>query len=368
MHRRQLLAAAVLPLAMRTVVNALTPNALAETPKGARNMIQPTQRVIETNGIRLNIAEMASGPVVLLAHGFPESWYSWRHQIDALAAAGFHVVAPDMRGYGKSEAPEPIDQYTIFHLVGDMVGVLDALQAPNAVIVGHDWGATVAWHAALMRPDRFRAVVGLSVPFRPRGKARPTSAMPRTENAQFYQLYFQEPGPAEAELGRDPRATIRNMLFGASGEGVAATRSAAASGGAPSLGMVAKGGGFLQGPGAPATLPTWIGESDIDFYGAEFKRTGFRGALNYYRNIDRNWEIQGSLAGAPVTVPSLYVAGDRDFVVSFPGTDQLLANLKHFAPALRSIQMIPGCGHWTQQERPNEVNTAIIDFIRSLPG
>ena len=179
----------------------------SQRPRGQTgNMSQPTQRMIETNGIRLNVAEQGEGPVVLLCHGFPESWYSWRHQIGALAAAGFHVVAPDMRGYGKSDAPEAIDQYTLFHLVGDMVGLLDALEAKNAVIVGHDLGARVAWQAAQMRPDRFRAVVGLSVPFYPRGKVRPTSAMPRTESAQFYQLYFQEPGPADAELERDPRS------------------------------------------------------------------------------------------------------------------------------------------------------------------
>ncbi len=332
-------------------------------------MSTPTQRIVESNGIHINIAELGEGPLVLLAHGFPESWYSWRHQIGALAEAGFRVVALDMRGYGKSDAPQVIDQYTILHLVGDIIGVLDALGAPTAVIVGHDWGASVAWQAALMRPDRFRAVAALSVPFRPRGKAPPTSLMPRTENAQFYQLYFQEPGPAEAELGRDPRATIRNMLFGVSGDGVAAARAAVAAGGpARNLGMVPKGGGFLQGPGAPTTLPSWISESDIDFYGAEFKRTGFRGALNYYRNVDRNWEILGAMAGLLVSVPALYVAGDRDFVISFPGTDQLLANLKNFVPGLRNIQMLPGCGHWTQQERPDEVNAMLVDFIRALPS
>src|SRR5258708_37320248 len=198
-----------------------------------------------------------------------------------------------------------------------MVGVRDALGAPPAVIVGHGWGASVACQAALTRPDRFRAVASLSVPFRPRARALPTSLMPRTDNAQFYQLYFQEPGPAEAELGRDPRATIRNMLFGASGDGVAAARAAVAAGGpAPNLGMVPKGGGFLQGPGAPATLPSWISESDIDFYGEEFRRSGFRGALNYYRNIDRNWEVTGPLAGLQLTVPALYVAVDRDFVLA----------------------------------------------------
>ena len=328
-----------------------------------------SQRIVESNGIRLNIAEQGNGPLVLLCHGFPESWYSWRHQIDALAAAGFHAVAPDMRGYGKSDAPEAIDQYTMFHLVGDLVGLLDALEAPSAVIVGHDWGASIAWQAARLRPDRFRAVVALSVPFRPRGPVRPTSVMPRTADAQFYQLYFQEPGVAEAELERDPRATVRNMLYGASGEGVAAVRAAVAGdGAAPAIGMVPRGGGMLRGPGAPEALPAWLNEADIDFYADEFKRSGFRGPLNYYRNVDRNWELMAAFADVNVTVPALYVAGDRDMVVSFPGTDQLLANLKYFVPELRNIQMLPGCGHWTQQERPSEVNAAIIDFVRSLPG
>jgi pimeloyl-ACP methyl ester carboxylesterase len=331
-------------------------------------MSGPTQRIIQSNGIRLNIAEQGNGPLVLLCHGFPESWYSWRHQLEALAAAGFHAVAPDMRGYGKSDAPEAIDQYTIFHLVGDLVGLLDALEAKTAVIVGHDWGATVAWQAVRLRPDRFRAVVNLSVPYRPRGEARPTSVMPRTADAQFYQLYFQEPGVAEAELERDPRATVRAMLYGASGEGAAAMRAAAAASGgvAPNIGMVPKNGGFLRGAAAPATLPAWLSEADIDFYAGEFKRSGFRGPLNYYRNIDRNWELMAAFAGAPVTVPALYVAGDRDMVVSFPGTDQLLANMKQFVPALRDIQMLPGCGHWTQQERPSEVNAAILAFLRGL--
>jgi pimeloyl-ACP methyl ester carboxylesterase len=331
-------------------------------------MSEPKQRIIDANGIHLNIAEQGEGPLVLLCHGFPESWYSWRHQLSALAAAGFHAVAPDMRGYGKSDAPEEIDQYTVFHLVGDMVGVLDALEVTTAVIVGHDLGARVAWQAAQMRPDRFRGVAGLSVPFNPRVETRPTSVMPRTADAQFYQLYVQEPGPADAEFGRDPRATVRNIFYGASGDGVAALAAAAASSGSPpSIGMVPKGGGFLQGPGAPATLPTWITEEDIDFYADEFQRTGFTGALNWYRNFDRNWELQGSLQGAPVTIPALYLAGDSDFVMLLPGMDRLLANLKNHVPALRDIHMIPGCGHWTQQERPDEVNAAIIDFLRSLP-
>jgi pimeloyl-ACP methyl ester carboxylesterase len=333
------------------------------------NMSEPTQRMIESNGIRLNIAEQGEGPLVLLCHGFPESWYSWRHQIGALAAAGFHAVAPDMRGYGKSDRPEAIDQYTMFHLVGDLVGLLDALEAPTAVIVGHDWGAGIAWQAARLRPDRFRAIVALSVPFRPQSPVRPTSIMPQTADAQFYMLYFQQPGLAEAELERDPRATVSKMLYGASGEGVAAISAAAASSGAAaSIGMVPRGGGMLRGPEAPATLPAWLSEHDLDFYAGEFKRSGFRGGLNYYRNLDRNWELMAPFADMRVTVPALYVAGDRDMVIAGPGMDQHLANLKHFVPALRDILMLPACGHWTQQERPGEVSAAIIDFVRSLPN
>jgi pimeloyl-ACP methyl ester carboxylesterase len=332
-------------------------------------MSEPTQRLIETNGIRLNIVEQGKGPLVLMCHGFPESWYSWRHQIDALAAAGFHAVAPDMRGYGKSDRPEAIDQYTMFHLIGDLVGLLDVLQAPTAIIVGHDWGASIAWHAARLRPDRFRAVACLSVPYRPRGPAPPTSVMPRTTEAQFYQLYFQEPGVAEAELERDPRMTVRSMLYGASGEGAAAFRAAAASGGAtPNVGMVPRGGGMLPAPGTPMPLPGWLNEADIDFYADEFRRSGFRGPLNYYRNYDRNWELLAAFADVKVTVPALYVAGDHDMVLAAPGIAEYLKNLKQFVPELRGIQMLPGCGHWTQQERPDEVSAAIIDFARNLPG
>ena len=316
------------------------------------------QRTIETNGIHLHIAEQGEGPLVVLCHGFPESWYSWRHQLAALSAAGFRAVAPDMRGYGCSDRPEAIDQYTLFHLVGDMVGLLDAIGAEQAVIAGHDWGAPVAWHAALLRPDRFRAVIGLSVPFWPRRPIKPTSAMPRRDDAMFYQLYFQEPGVAEVELERDARQTIVKLLFAASGD--------MPRGGGGVVGMVPRDGGFLTGMPSPATLPAWLSEADVDFYAGEFKRTGFRGGLNWYRNIDRNWELMAPFAGAKVTVPALYMAGDRDLVVAFRGMDQIIANLTHNVTQLRGTIMLPGCGHWTQQERASEVNAAIIDFLRRL--
>jgi pimeloyl-ACP methyl ester carboxylesterase len=320
-----------------------------------------THRFVETNGIRIHVAEAGEGPLVLMCHGFPESWYSWRHQLVALADAGFHAVAPDMRGYGQSGRPDAIDQYTLLHLVADVVGAIDALDAAKAIIVGHDWGAPVAWHAALLRPDRFRGVVGLSVPYRPRGTTRPTTAMPRTDDAMFYQLYFQEPGVAEAELEADPRTTIRKLLAGASGD--APVRDDKGSG---SLAMVRRESGFLGKGSAPAALPSWLTEADIEFYAGEFARTGFRGGLNWYRNIDRNWELLSAWSDAKVNVPALYVVGDRDLVVRFPGMDRLLPALPKFIPNLRRTVMLPGCGHWTQQERPKEVNAALIEFFATL--
>jgi epoxide hydrolase A/B len=320
-------------------------------------------RTVETNGLRMHVAEAGAGPLVLLCHGFPESWYSWRHQLAALAEGGFHAVAPDMRGYGDTDAPEAIEAYTLPHLVGDMVGVLDALGAESAVIAGHDWGAPVAWHAALLRPDRFRAVIGLSVPYRPWGSVRPTTAMPQTDDALFYQLYFQTPGVAEAELERDVRATIRRLVYSASGDRPRGGATAAAPG---EVGMVPRSGGWLTRMADPERLPAWLTEADVDVYAAAFARTGFRGGLNWYRNIDRNWELLAALRGARVTVPALYVAGDRDLVLAFRGMDRLLPNLGNFVPHLRRTLILPGCGHWTQQERPREVNAAMLEFLASL--
>jgi epoxide hydrolase A/B len=320
-------------------------------------------RTVEANGIAIHLAEAGSGPLVLLCHGFPESWYSWRHQLKALAQAGYHAVAPDMRGYGQTSQPQDIDQYTLFHLVGDMVGLLDALGASEAIVVGHDWGAPVAWHCALLRPDRFRAVAGLSVPFRPRGLTRPTSVMPQSDSSLFYQLYFQAPGVAEAELERNRRQTIRRLLYSGSGD---VPRRSDNTLGDQAPGMVPRTGGFLTRTVDPATPPAWLTETDIDVFVGEFARTGFRGGLNWYRNIDRNWELLAPFAGAKVTVPALYIAGDRDVVVRFPGAPELIANLTKFVPNLRKTIMLPGCGHWTQQERPDEVNAALIAFLREV--
>lgn len=313
-------------------------------------------RDVTANGIRMHCVEQGTGPLVLLCHGFPEGWYSWRDQLSALAAAGFHAVAPDMRGYGLTEAPQEISAYDIFDLVGDMVGLLAVLGERQAVIIGHDWGANVAWHAALFRPDLFPAVAALSVPFRQRGPAPPLQMLRKAGQLSHYWFHFQEPGVAEAEFERDPRAALRRVLYSISGDAPPETRSL----------TLQPGRGWLANTLDPERLPAWITEADLDHMGAEFRRSGFRGGLNWYRNIDRNWELLAAYAGAPVTVPALYMAGELDLVVAFPRMREVIADLARYIPQLRGTIMLPGCGHWTQQERAAEVNAAMIEFLRGL--
>ena len=322
-------------------------------------MEEPTHRFVETNGIRMHVAEQGEGPPVLLCHGFPELWYSWRHQLSALAAAGFHAVAPDMRGYGQTDRPELIDQYTLLHLVGDMVGLLDALGHETAVIAGHDWGAPVAWHAALLRPDRFRAVIGLSVPFIPRGPDYPSKSYPETDDTVFYQSYFQSPGVAEADLEHDVRFSMRAFLYDASGDAPQPAISAPGH-----VFMVPRKGGIMANRLNPTSLPPWLTEADVEVYVEQFERTGYRGGLNWYRNIDRNWELMAPFAGLKITVPALLIAGDRDLVLAFRGMDEVISNLPRNVPKLQKTLILPGCGHWTQQERPQEVNDAMIEFLQ----
>jgi pimeloyl-ACP methyl ester carboxylesterase len=320
-------------------------------------MPEVTHRMLATNGIRLHVAEQGEGPLIILCHGFPECWYSWRHQLPALAKAGFRAVAPDLRGYGRSDRPEAVETYTILHDIGDVVGLVDALGAEQAVIAGHDVGAAIAWQAALLRPDRFRGVIALSPPFRPRafgGSVPPTTLMPRNQDAVFYQLFLQTP-EAEAALERDLRRTFRSQFYSLSGD-----RPPSAGGGF-AAGMVPRKGFSLTDP---ATLPAWITESDIDVYVDEFTRSGFRGPLSWWRNIDRGWELMAAFVGAAVTVPALYLAGDRDFVVT--AFHQDIAKQSIFVPKLRPPIMLAGCGHWTQQERAPEVSAAMIDFLRQL--
>jgi pimeloyl-ACP methyl ester carboxylesterase len=316
-------------------------------------------RTIRTNGIQMHIAEAGEGPVVLLCHGFPELWYSWRHQLPALAAAGYHAVAPDMRGYGQTDAPEAIDAYTIFHLVGDMVGVLDTIGAKEAVIVGHDWGSVVAWNGAMLRPDRFRAVVGMSVPALPRMPMPPITLMKAAAGDRFlYILYFQEPGKAERELDADARRTLRMMLYSASGS-------------LPPDHQwnfeLPKTAGFLTGMVDPAQLPAWLSEHDLTVYADELARTGFRGGLNWYRNFDRNWELTAPWQGATIAVPALFIGGLKDMVVTGPGGEgegPMVKAMTGFVTDLRDKVLIPGAGHWNQQEKPAETNAALLVFLK----
>jgi pimeloyl-ACP methyl ester carboxylesterase len=320
-------------------------------------------RTIEANGLTMQLTEQGEGPVVVLCHGFPETSYAWRHQLPALAAAGFHAVAPDMRGYGGTDSPEGSDQYNLLQLVGDLVGLLDALAVEKAIVVGNDWGATVAWHAALLRPDRFRAVVALSVPMMGQPPVVPTSIFPQTDEALHYTLYFQHPGVAEAEFEQQVRQTLRKILFAASGE--AGPRQL--GDGTPNpFGMVSRQQGLLAPLPDPATLPTWLTEADLDVYTTAFATSGFAGGLNYYRNLDRNRELLAPFRGLRVQVPALFIIGQRDVGLSIPGMRELIADMSRLVPQLRPVVELPAAGHWLQQERPDEVNAALLTFLRSL--
>jgi pimeloyl-ACP methyl ester carboxylesterase len=317
-------------------------------------MFEVTHRTVAANGIDVHIAEQGSGPLVLLLHGFPELWYSWRHQLPALAAAGFHAVAPDLRGYGRTEAPQPVEAYSMRNMTADAAGILDALGVETAVVAGHDWGAPIAWHCALMYPERFSAVVALSVPYTPRASSPPLQALKRVfADRFFYILYFQEPGRAESELEADVRKSMRTILYDWSGD---APEGAAA----PSKPGNAR---LFDGAPKPERLPPWLSEADLDYYVSEFERTGFRGGLNRYRNMDRDWEDLPHLAGAVVQQLALFVVGERDPVLGFMRTDAM----KTHVPNLRKTVVVPDCGHWTQQERPAEVNQELIEFLQGLP-
>jgi epoxide hydrolase A/B len=319
-------------------------------------MSAPSHHFVETNGIRMHYVEAGKGPLVVLCHGFPESWYSWRHQIAALAEAGFRVVAPDQRGYGQTDRPAAVDAYSVFYLAGDIVGLINALGERSAAIVGHDWGAPVAWYSAQLRPDLFRAVGLLSVPYIARGPVSPGAIAKAVFGDKiFYQEYFQQEGVAERELERDVRASLLATFYSLSGDAAPNERWRYAFG---------RNEKFLDSVVVPKKLPPWLSEGDLDFFTGEFKRTGFRGPLNWYRNIDRAWEMTGFLDGAKLGQPTLFVAGDKDAVVEFYAAAYQAFEAN--APNLMKKVLLAGAGHWIQQERPVEVNQLLIEFLRSV--
>jgi pimeloyl-ACP methyl ester carboxylesterase len=317
-------------------------------------MAEIAHRFVATNGIRMHYAESGSGPRVLMCHGFPESWYSWRHQLRALADAGFQVIAPDMRGYGQTDRPREVEAYDIFQLTGDLVGLVNALGAEPVVIVGHDWGAWITQAAALLRPDLFRAVALLSVPFLPRGPISPSEwEQQKYPGKIFYQQMFRAAG-SEQFFEADVRGSIVNALYAASGEPPPDQRWKFAIDPAEAANAIPQ----------ASRKPGFVTEQDIDFFVGEFESSGFAGGLNYYRNVDRNWELTPFLDGAKLPQPTLFIAGDRDGVLGFWGEE--VEAMERNVPNLRKKVILPGAGHWTQQERPAEVNQLLIEFLREL--
>lgn len=321
------------------------------------------ETIIPTRTIRLSTLDEGNGPLVVLCHGFPQTKEAWRHQVVALARAGYRAVAFDMRGYGKSDAPTDPAQYSVFHGVGDLIALLDALGEEQAVVVGHDWGATVAWQAALLRPDRFRAVMALGVPMMGQPPVPPSQIFPQDDQGLFYALYFQQPEGAESEFSKDIALTLRKLLFAASGE--AGPREP--GDGTPNpFGMVSRATGLLDSLPNPATLPDWLSAHEFEALIDAFEATGFRGGLNYYRNLDRNWELQQAHIGQIVKVPALFMIGERDTGLAIPGMDQIIAGMPSLVPDLRGSHVLAGAGHWLQQERPREVSELMVEFLRHL--
>ncbi|MEV7422451.1 MULTISPECIES: alpha/beta fold hydrolase [unclassified Streptomyces] len=323
------------------------------TPDGARH------RLVPVPGGRIHLVEQGTGPLVLLVHGFPESWYSWRHQLPVLAAAGYRAVAVDVRGYGRSSKPADVAEYRMTRLVEDNVEVVRALGAGTATVVGHDWGSGIAANSALLRPDVFTAVGLLSVPYAPRGGPRPTDTFGMIDGpGEFYVSYFQEPGRAEGEIEPDVRGWLAGFYAALSADTMGNV-------GAGGIHFVPE-GGRMRDRFAADPLPSWLTEADLEVYAAEFERTGLTGALGRYRNVDRDWADLAALDGAPITQPSLFIGGTldpstawmADAIAAYPAT----------LPGLVSSHLLEGCGHWVQQERAEEVGRLLLEWLRALPS
>lgn len=304
-----------------------------------------------------------AAPMVVLSHGFPELAHSWRHQLPALAAAGYHVVAPDQRGYGHSTAPADVAAYGIEHLTGDLVGLLDHYGTEQAVVVGHDWGALVAWETARLHPERVRAVVGVSVPF-VQWPGPPVQLMRMVYGDRFfYILYFQQVGPPEAELGADPRVTMARVLYGASGEPMVGRTM-------PTELPPMEGTGFLTMMAEPPSLPyvgpegPWLTDADLDHYATEFAHSGFFGPVSWYRNLDHNFEVVNGLDADRLTMPSYFIAGALDGVLLVDSTG--IERMQNLLPDFRGHTLVEGAGHWVQQEAPAAFNDALLGFLGSL--
>ncbi|WP_406503545.1 alpha/beta fold hydrolase [Streptomyces sp. NBC_00212] len=324
-----------------------------------RTSTDATHRLVPSPAGRIHLVEQGTGPLVLLVHGFPESWFSWRHQLPALAAAGYRAVAIDVRGYGRSSRPGDAAAYRMRELVADNAAVVHALGEESAVVVGHDWGAAIAANSVLIKPDVFRAVGLLSVPYAPRGGLRPSDVFARMGgNEEFYVSYFQEPGRAEAEIEPDVRGWLAGFYAAFSADTMPAPKEADPH-------FVTR-GGRLRERFPAGRLPGWLSDDDLDVYAAEFERTGMTGALSLYRNMDRDWEDLADFDGASITQPSLFIGGALD-----ASTTWLADAIKAYPttlPGLVSSHVLDGCGHWIQQERRDEVNQLLINWLAFATG
>ncbi len=296
----------------------------------------------DSGGCPIHVVEAGEGPVVVLCHGFPEIWLSWRKQIPALVNSGYRVLAFDMRGHGESGAPDNVADYSVLHTVGDVVAVLDSQNIEEVFIVGHDAGATTAYYACLMRPDRFKGVVGLSVPYVPRGPVSLLAGLRHAFPEEFYIHYFQDVGVAESEFEKDVANTIRKMVYGNSAQYCDA--------------MFAYDGALLPNlPDVPKSM-AFLPEEEFDFYVNEYERTGFRGALNGYRVFELNWQLTAPWQGAALPCPSLYIGGKRDNVLDLPG-------MKEFSQAMGRAVFVDGAGHWVHAEAAERVNTELVQSL-----
>ncbi|XP_021645898.2 LOW QUALITY PROTEIN: uncharacterized protein LOC110639318 [Hevea brasiliensis] len=310
-------------------------------------------RMVSVNGINMHIAEKGEGPVILFLYGFPQLWYTWRHQILALSSLGYHAVAPDLRGYGDSDAPASSSSYTCLHIVGDLIALIDQFGVEQVFLVAHDWGAIVGWYLCLFRPDRVKAFVCLSVPYKPRNpKMKPVEQGLRLlYGDDYYICRFQEPGEIEAEIARAGTAEVLKKIW------------TIRKPGAPCM---PKENSFEICPENPSTLPSWLKEEDLAYYVSKFNQKGFTGGLNCYRAMDLNWELTASWTDVEVKVSIKFVVGDLDMVYTTPGIKEYVhsSGFRHCAPLLKDIVVMEGVGHFINEERAEEINTLIYDFIR----
>lgn len=323
------------------------------------NLDDATSRLVPLPDGRIHLVEQGQGPAVLLIHGFPESWYSWRHQLPALAAAGYRAIAIDVRGYGGSVRPAAIEEYRMLRLVADNVELLTELGIADAVLIGHDWGSPIAANTALLRPDLVRAVGLLSVPYTPRSGPRPTEvfrhlAASRSDGAEFYVNYFQRPGRAEAEIEADPTTWLRGLYAALSGGPTAAGTEV----------FYIKPGHRMADQFPAGELPSWLSEADLAFLVRQFQLSGFAGPLHRYRNMDRDWEDLAAWTHRPIQQPSVFIAGADDGPVRW--SRAAIDNYPRTLPGVRGVHLLDGVGHWVQQEQPARVNQILLDWLAEL--